>query len=410
MYKLFNRLVLDYPKAVIGILVIVTIFFASFLPGINFDADMENMIPKDDPVIKELGDTIKQFGSQDFIMVALRADNIFQQEVLEKIDQLSGAISELDGVQKVMNPLNLELIESSITGIEISKITEDVPRTPSEIEEYRESILNSDQAESFITEDGRAALLMVTLKPLGTLSTQKMKALIGEIDRIVENYQGPEEIYIVGDAYAGHYAQNAMETDMIVLVPLIFLLLISILYWSFHSWRGVLLPMLTVLISVVWTLGLMVMLDIPITIVTMVMPVILVAIGSADGIHILNKYYEALAEGQEKRKALEATMTEMNSPVIMTSLTTGAGFAALITSFIPPVRQFGILTAFGVLAAMFFSLLFIPASLALQKLPAHFEQEKREHKEWLVRRLGLLGRLVARNSRRVLLISFLLLL
>lgn len=406
----FNKFVLDNPKIIIGVLAIITIIFAAFIPQISFDADMEQMIPDDDPVIKDLEEAIEDFGSQDFLMIALRSDNIFNAGTLKKIDELTNKIEKLDGVKKVMSPLNVDLIESSVMGIEINPIVDKLPQTEEEIDKYRQRILNSSNVGKLVTADGKAAAIMVTMEPFGDLSTQKMKALTAKIDKIVNSYRDPEEIYIVGDTYVGHYAENAMGSDMRVLMPLVVLILVGILYWSFHSARGVLLPLATVIISVIWTVGLMVILGIPLTIVTMVMPIILVAIGSADGIHILNKYYEELALGRSKRKALEETMREMNGPVIMTSLTTGAGFAALITSFVTPIRQFGLLTAFGVLAAMFFSLLFIPAALVLQKLPAHFNEETREHKEWLVKGLTVLGKFMAKHAKVIVGVSAVILL
>lgn len=401
----FYRFVLNKPVLIIAILAIITIFFAFFIPRISFDADISKMIPEEDPVIKDLIDAVEEFGSQEIFMIVIRDEDIFTPVALKKINSISREIKELRGVKKVTTPLNVELIESSFLGIEINSITEKIPQTEEEINDYKEKILSSAQVGRLITEDGKAAAILITMEAFGNLSTHKRKTLTGKVDRIVNYHRGAEEIFIVGEAYSAYYAEQSMKKDIIYLLPLIFFIIIGILYWSFHSIQGIVLPLMTVLISVIWTVGLMAILKIPMTIVTMVMPVILVAIGSADGIHILNKYYEALARGMDKKEALQETMMEMNGPVIMTSLTTGAGFFALITSFVTPIREFGILTAFGVIAAMFFSLMFIPAALVMQKLPAHFQQERREHKERLVNFLIYLGRFIARKPVLTLFIS-----
>ncbi len=402
----FNRFVLNNPVFIISVLTVITVFFAAFIPQISFDADMEKMIPKNDPVIKDMRQAVEDFGSQEFFMITIRSESIFNAKTLKKIDELVSRIKELPGIERVTSPLTVDLIENSMLGIEIKPVTDSPPQTSTQIAEYQHKILNSSNVGRLITEDGKAAAVIVTMEPFGDLTTRKINKLTGEIDEIVKSYRGPEEIYIVGDAYNGFYAENAMNKDMQTLLPLIIFILIAILFWSFHSARGIFLPLSTVLISVIWTVGLMAMLNIPLTIVTMVMPVILIAIGSADGIHILNKYYEELALGKPKRLALEETMEEMNGPVIMTSLTTGAGFVALITSFVTPIRQFGLLTGFGVLAAMFFSLLFIPAALILQKIPVHFKENKKiEHKEWLVKGLSMLGRFIAQHAKAVCILT-----
>lgn len=397
--------VLDKPWLVIGILAVITVFFAAFIPGISLNAELEKMIPEDDPVIQDLKEAVEDFGSQDFFMIAFRSDSIFKAGTLEKIDELAEKIRNIDGIKSVITPLDFELIESSDTGITINPVTVDLPRTQTAIEEYKQRVLDSHQVGRLITDDGKAAAILVKMKPFGEFSTEKIRKLTAEVADIVKDYRQPEEIYIVGDTYVSYYARNAMASDMMLLLPLIILVLIGVLYWSFHSVRGVVLPLITVVISVIWTVGLMSILGIPFTMVTMIMPIILMAIGSADGIHILNKYYEELAKGTSKRKAVKETMLEMNGPVIMTSLTTGAGFAALITSFVTPIKEFGLLTAFGVIAAMFFSLLFIPAALVLQNLPAHFDRETREHKEKLVRGLTAISKFMARNAKAVVIVS-----
>jgi predicted RND superfamily exporter protein len=99
------------------------------------------------------------------------------------------------------------------------------------------------------------------------------------------------------------------------------------------------------------------------------MPVILVAIGCADGIHIITEYYGRLSEGAEKRAAIIDTMEEISSPVVMTSLTSMAGFGSLVTSSLDPIREFGVFTAFGIFAAMVFSLTFIPAMMMILAPP-----------------------------------------
>jgi len=91
--------------------------------------------------------------------------------------------------------------------------------------------------------------------------------------------------------------------------------------------------------------------------------------GIADGIHVIHEYYHNLRQGKENLDAVHITMKQMNSPVIMTSLTTAAGFLALFTADIVPIREYGAAVAFGILAAMVFSLSFIPACLVILGKP-----------------------------------------
>jgi len=402
-----TKLIINNPKKTILCLALISLFFCLFIPGISFKADMKEMVPMDDPVIKDLEEAVEVFGSQNFLMVALQSDNIFKIDTLKKIDQLSEEFSLLKGVEKVTTPLNIALIESSGFLIEIAPVVEYVPQTEQEVEEFKKKILGSRSGQSLVAKNGKAALILVTLEPDLT-ATEEADKLTEEVLKIAQGREGPEKIYMVGDAYLSNRAKNSMTRDLYYLFPLICLLVVIVLYLSFRSKRGVILPLLTVFLSVVWMTGFMALVGFPFSIVSVIGPVILVAIGSAYGIHIVNKYYEAVESGLREKEAVLHTMHDMNSPVIMTALTTAAGFMALATSFVIPIQQFGIAAAFGVMAAMVLSLTLIPAILVLQEVPKHLRRKK-------VPRLSLsfilkkLGRFVAQHAKVVIVLACLVL-
>jgi len=373
--KKLTGLIVNNPRKTIFCLVLISLFFGFFAPRISFKANMKDMVPLDDPVIKDLEETVEVFGSQNFLMVALQRDNIFKADTLKKIDKLSQEFSLLKGVEKVTSPLNIEIIEGSESFIEIAPIVEHIPQSELDIEKFKKRILKSQRGSSFIAKDGKAALILITLEP-GITGTEEADRLTREVLKIVREKEGPEKIYVVGDAYLSNYAKNSMNRDLYSLFPLITIIVIITLYLSFRSKIGVFLPLLTVFLSIVWMMGFMTLAGFAFSIVSIIGPVILVAIGSAYGIHIVNKYYEAVRIGLRGKEAVLNTMYEMNSPIIMTALTTAAGFVTLTTSFVTPIKQFGLSAAFGVLSAMILSLSFIPSILVLQKSSKHLEREK----------------------------------
>ena len=399
-----TNFVLDRAKLVISVLLAATVVFALYIPNLKFDANMENMIPEDDPAIQDIKEATAEFGSQDVFLIAIRSDNIFTAETLKKIDDMTDEIRRVKGVESVISPMTVDLIESGFFGIEITPAVEKLPQTDAEIERFRERILNSSYAGQLITEDGRAAAIMVSFEQFGDLEDLRISEITGQIDEIAQRYRGPEEVYIVGSAYMAYYAENAMMGDMKILIPLVIIVVMIILYWSFRSGRGVVLPLSVVVISSIWAVGLMSMMDIPLTIVTMVLPVILIAIGSAECIHVLNRYFEELSNGKDKRSALVATMQEVTAPVSMAALTTAAGFASLVTTFVKPVRELGLFTAFGIVVAMCFSLIFVPAVLMLLPVPSHLSTDRPRRRGWLDKALDATGNFIARRPKTVLVV------
>lgn len=398
--------VVNNPKKTIVFVVIATLLFSLLTPHISFKSNMKDMVPLNDPVIKDFDKVTDEFGSQEFLMVAVCTNNIFNSNSLKKIHKMSEEFSNLQGVEKVTTPLNIDLIEGSEGLITITPAAEKVPKSEKEIEDFKGRILNSPEGKSFIAKNGKAALILITLEP-DIAATEKAEELVEKILVIIHQNQGPEKIYLAGDAYLAHYAKGAMGRDLYFLFTLIVLVVTGFLYFCFRSKIGILIPMLTVFMSIIWMMGFMVLMKYPFNIVSVISPTILVAIGSAYGIHIVNKYYEAIGNGLRGKEAVLSTMSEMNSPVIMAALTTVAGFLTLNTSFVVPIKQFGTSAAFGVFSAMILSLTFVPAVLTLEKkTPLHIKkQSSRSSFGILDSSLGKVGAFVAEHPKTVIITS-----
>ncbi|MEA3485766.1 MAG: efflux RND transporter permease subunit, partial [Candidatus Aerophobetes bacterium] len=399
--------VVGNPKKTIIFISLATLFFFLLIPRISFKADMKDMVPLDDPVIKDFDEAIEDFGSQEFLMVAVCSENIFNPSTLEKIHRMSEEFSILSGVEEVTTPLNIDLIEGSEGLIRISPAAEKVPENEREIREFRERISSSSQGEHFIARNGKAALISIALEP-DVIATEKSDELVERVLEIIRQNKGPEEIYLAGNTYLSHYAKTSMGHDLYFLFALIVFMIMGFLYFCFRGKIGVLIPMLTVFMSIVWMIGFMAGMNYPFSIISVVAPTILVAIGSAYGIHIVNKYYETMENGLRGKEAVLNTMQEMNSPVIMTALTTIAGFLALNTSFVTPIRQFGTSVGFGVLSALILSLTFIPAVLTLEKRPPRYlENLKRGSSPGVLNSfLEKVGSSIARHYKMVVGLSF----
>ncbi|KLU39867.1 MAG: hypothetical protein AA931_07880 [Peptococcaceae bacterium 1109] len=394
-----RKSVLRWPWLYVALAAVLTLITASLIPRLQFDASITSMIPDDDPVLAELLEVTEEFGSQELFAVALRAEDVYTPAVLQKIHRLAQEIEALPGVSQVDSPLSAQMIESGFFGIDIRPVADGVPQSPEEIEAFRADFTHTPYAGRLITTDGRGAMLLVKFEPWGE---DEKRAVVEEIERIAQRYEGPEEISVVGDLYIFHYTEYAMQRDLFRLVPFVAIVIIAVLYWTFRSFLGVFIPLLTVTISLVWTLGLMALFEVPISIISMVLPMILMTLGIASGIHILNKYQELLGQGLEKSAALERTFREITSPVVMAALTTSAGFASLVTAFVRPIREFGIFTAFGVAAAMGLSLTLVPAVLSLVNPPPVKGEKEGASKTLLGRGLQRVARLALSRGTLVL--------
>ena len=158
-----------------------------------------------------------------------------------------------------------------------------------------------------------------------------------------------------------------MVTDTIRFLIPVAIMIIILFTVVFRSWLALLVPMSIIIMVVIWTIGLMVMLNIDFNIMTYIIPTLLFIIGIGDSVHFLVKYFGTLSELKDKKKALFQTIEKIGTAIFLTSITTSIGFASLIRSNIDIVRQFGIMTAAGVMFAFILTVTYLPAMIMLFK-------------------------------------------
>ncbi|NLG79230.1 MAG: RND family transporter [Firmicutes bacterium] len=360
------RAIVRHPGRVVATLCVVTFAFAYYLPRVQLKTDTASLAPHDDPVIRELVETVEDFGSQDIIMVVLKGD-VFTPETLAKVRRLADGISGMAGVDRVMTPLDVELVRGDEFGLQIALATDHVPETPEEVEAFREALKATRQGSAMVASNDEAMAIFITLEP-DVMASTRAQELAGEIEALVRQEESPgQEIYIVGEAYMGYWASRNMRRDLRFLFPLAVAVVIGALYLSFGSVSDVGALLAGIVMSVIWTVGLMAALGYNITIVSMMLPTILVSMGSAAGIHILNRFHEETRSGTNVEDSIVKIVLELTSPISMTTLTTAVGFASFLTSFVPPVREFGALAAVGIIFNMLISLTWIPSVLAIRE-------------------------------------------
>lgn len=407
-----GRWVADNPWKVIAVTLVITVAFGIFIPQINMVTDFREYLSSDNEAIKAVNEAEEKYGSASVLQVSIKPDEgiIFKKDILERIKGLRENIAGLEGVKSVEGPLNSQIIVGKENSIVVGPAAPggNVPTSQSEMDAYREKLLESKLLEDrVVSGSGDAAALSVELK-----AGVNIKEVGTEVRNIVKNYEGPEAVELAGQPYLNSAFSEAITNDLMVLLPLVFLAIIVVLYVTFRSPRGVFLPLLVVALSITWTVGLMALTDIPFTMVSFILPVILAAVGSAYSIHVLNSYYEWAEKGFTEKETIVKTIKSMYSPVTMTGLTTAAGFLSLISAFLIPERQFGIFAALGVMIAVLLSLTLVPAILSLLSF-----QEKKELPGFLAtltpltdRVTSSFGRFVAERNKLVVGIFFLFLL
>ena len=359
----------NHPKTILITAAAITALFVAFIPMLRVDVDFSNYLNRKDPAVIAANEANERFGSQLRVVVAIEdPQGVFRAETLALAEKLETALEGLPMVEDMVGPLSSQVIRGTETSIQIHSAAPNgvAPQTAENIEAYRDLVLSDVTLLNYVVSSTETALA-IYLKPRPEVD---MVPFATAVEEVVLAYETEGIAFSVsGLPYINLTLQRSMRRDLQLFLPLVILVIIGVLFVSFRWTWGVLIPFAVVALSVLWTLGLMAITGVPITVLSFILPVLLMAIGIADGIHVLSRYREELGGTSDKREAILRTMKAMKRPVVLTSLTTAIGFLSLLNAYMVPQRTFGLFTSVGILVAMLLSLLLIPAILRTVKAP-----------------------------------------
>ncbi|TVR65189.1 MAG: hypothetical protein EA426_00165, partial [Spirochaetaceae bacterium] len=354
---------------ILTLLVIVAatiVFSVAAVGGFRVETDLDEYMPNDHPAFVYAREAEQRFNIADGVLVALHhPDGIYRPETLAKIAALGRALGELDGVEAddTMSLATANNISADDWGLTVEPFITGVPSTDEQIRQLRESVRGNPMIHGrIVSEDDTATLIIV--RPSEAGFTDSMNE---DIRRLITDFEGPEQIYVAGRPIVEGALAELGPADMIRMGPIVLVVIAVLLLLVLRSVRNMILSMLVVAISVIWTFGLMALLGIPVYAVSTMIPVMLVAIGVAYSIHVFNSATVFLEEHPTAtgRRLADHAIATITRPVVMAAVTTVVGFLSLLTSAVLPVRYFGLFTAFGVFSAMILSLAIIPSSFVL---------------------------------------------
>jgi predicted RND superfamily exporter protein len=240
-----------------------------------------------------------------------------------------------------------------------------IPDTPQGLESLKRYALGKEMYRGrIVSEDGKATLIVCQLQE----QADKTVAAAG-IKDIVAKAALPEKVFYAGLPFQLLEINGIVRTDLVRLVPFAAVLILLALFFSFRSARGVVLPLLCTVMSGVWALGIMTALGVSFSLLTNIIPVVLLAVGNAYGIHVISRFEEdALKSPAPLKEVASSSLPKVIVPVLLAAVTTIAGFISFIFgSYLTMIRQFGIFSSLGIFFALVLALTFVPAVLSFLK-------------------------------------------
>ena len=386
MRKIFNKIIslqILYPFRFLIVISLITIFSIIQLFFLKFDFTIENLFPENDQEVEQYYNFRDEFGREDnIISLTYNCDDPFLLKNYLENKKITQNLSKINGILNVLSISNL--------GIELNISETNLPDenlTQKQIDEIRNYIFKySIFTNNLISEDGTITSIILEVDESFNDHPGRLK-IMKDIENIIDNSNW--DWYETGIPVLRTKYVQYMIGDFIKFFPPVTIILFLVLYMMFKSMKIVLLPILTVFISVIWILGLMSLFDFSINIITYIVPTLVMIVGVADSVHILIKYNQDIKISNNTKISIKKTIQGIGNAILLTSLTTSIGFLSLLSTNIVMIKEFGFLVAIGVLIAFLVSIFLIPPLLILMDntYPLKTKSSKKGIRYYILKRI-----------------------
>jgi hypothetical protein len=363
----YATFIVDRARAVVVATLVATGLLAAQIPSIGVHFDPESSLPPDHPFVRIDRMIRAEFGGRNTVVMAVipPEGTVWTVPVLQRVHALTQAILDLDGLMRhtlvsLASP-NMRHLEDRAGTITEDYLMREPPATAADVEEVRRRYESNPLARGMVvSSDDRAALLVLDFWD-DTEVNVIAERVIGLADRFTDAGAG---VYAFGEPIVVHEDfEYSVKTAPLFGVS--FLAIMVVLYASFRSVQGMLVPMLTALLSVLCDLGMMALLGVDIDPWNQAVPILVVTIAAGHSAQMMKRYYEELALRRDNRAAVIATVDRIGPVMLAAGTTAAIGFAALVIFGVPAISGYGLATAYGIASAVVLEMTFIPALRSL---------------------------------------------
>lgn len=458
----FGVLLAKYPKLFVVLSLLLVVISASHLPQMKVDTSTEGFLHASDPARIAYDQFRDQFGRDEKIVVAIETDDVFQLDHLTKLRDLHNTLeAKVPYLFEITSLINARQTEGQGDRLVVDDLMADWPQTQKAANAIKQQALANPLYQNLLVNPaGNFTVLILesntyTSKGLDTssqkstseqvsaenmdledafsgfeeavpnlndaptdtkskpdfISDKENSEMVLAVADIVKQYEAEDfQIYVAGSPSVTAFLKSSIMGDMQKFIVMILTAIALILALLFRRVSGVVLPLFSVFLAVVGTLGLMAWSGTPIKVMTQVMPSFLLAVGIGAAIHILAIFYKHFDVYGNKKAAIVHTLEHSGLAVIMTSLTTAAGMASFAPSSVAPASDLGIFSALGVMIALVFTLVLLPALILALPIRRKVVAEHKEHHDRLDQFLKWVANFSQDHAKSIVIVSFLIML
>jgi uncharacterized protein len=362
-----------HPRGVLGVLLLLTLLAGWQAPKVRISFSSDVLVPSSGPAWSDYEKTVRTFGATDAVILVVSDARPFTPDKLRRLKQAVDRLADLSDVEGTDSLFSFKRARLDENGaIRFSAYLDTLPQSTAAAEAIRDQAL----ADPFVTgnllsADGRTLAVNVRLRPdadadADTGGGRRDRAIVDAVERAISPLRESfDEVFALGRPQVSDAISRLIVHDQRFILPVSLLALVFTLWTMLGRWQGVVLPLMSAGASILWTLAFMATIGVELNVVTAVVPLLLIVVGSTEDIHLLAAYFDVHRDGVHRKVAIERMASTTGLAVLLTFITTYLGFLSIALNDIGLLRDFGVVASSGLLFNFLITILGVPAMLTL---------------------------------------------
>ncbi|MBB6679958.1 MMPL family transporter [Aequorivita sp. 609] len=423
MNKLFSigfwswvaRFILRNRTWILIVIAAITVLLALQWKNMRFTYTEANLLPDDHPINLEYNKFLSHFGEEgNLIVMGVKDSSIFTPEKFKAWNKLSEDIGKFNEVELTLSVGNLQKLQkrTDTTGFELVPFIRDSIFTSENLAGYEDELFNKlPFYDGLIYSPDKQSIRSAIYMKKDIVNTAARKDFV--VDDLIPLIKKFEEdtgvkVYTSGMPYIRTLNSQSIIDEIGLFIGAALFITSLIFFFFFRSWRATFISMFTVIIGVMWAFGFLGLLQYEITVLTALIPPLIIVIGIPNCIFLINKYQQEIKLHGNQAKSLQRVIAKVGNATLMTNLTTASGFATFILVNSELLREFGIVASINIVAIFLLSLFIIPIIYSYMAVPK-YKHLKHLNKTWINSFVNWIERMV-KEQRITISITALLLL
>ncbi len=423
MNKLFSigfwswvaRFILRNRTLILIVITCITVLLALQWKNMRFTYTEANLLPDDHPINLEYDQFLSHFGEEgNLIVMGVKDSTIFTPEKFKAWNQLSKDIAKYNEVELTLSVGNLKKLEkkTDTTGFELVPFIKDSIFTDANIAAYKEELFNKLPFYDGLiySPDKQSIRSAIYLKKDIINTPARRDFVVDDLIPLIDKFKKDTgvTVYTSGMPYIRTLNSQSIIDEIGLFIGGALFVTSLIFFFFFRSWRATFISMCTVIIGVMWAFGFLGLMHYEITVLTALIPPLIIVIGIPNCIFLINKYQQEIKLHGNQAKSLQRVIAKVGNATLMTNLTTASGFATFILVKSELLSEFGIVASINIIAIFLLSLLIIPIIYSYMPVPKD-KHLKHLNKTWINGFVNWIERMVKERRITIYIMAVLLL-